>query len=161
MVGCRCLLRKRRKPRSLKKPSKILPRVKDVNFNCEKNLAEFSIFLFSILFLWIAATAKPPSEQDIAGVEGMYKALYGPESVTFPKHYPTSCLLGCVDVVDCLAQEDYKEEFPEGESESPYVFVCENPQQLTVKFPVKGQHKIWKLDPAIHKAAKGGLRKAA
>lgn len=111
--------------------------------------------------LWIAATAKPPSEHDIAGVEGMYKALYGPESVSFPKHYPTSCLLGCVDVVDCLAQEEYKEEFPEDESESPYVFVCENPQQLTVKFPVKGQHKIWKLDPAIHKAAKGGLRKAA
>ena len=37
------MLRKRRKPRSRKKPSKILPRVKDVNFNCEKNLAEFSI----------------------------------------------------------------------------------------------------------------------
>ena len=111
--------------------------------------------------LWIAATTRTPTEQDIVGVEGMYRALYGHQNVSFPKHYPTSCLLGCVDVVDCLAQEDYKEEFPEGESESPYVFVCENPQQLTVKFPVKGQHKIWKLDPGIHKAAKGGLRKAA
>lgn len=111
--------------------------------------------------LWIAAAAKQPTEQDIAAVEGMYRALYGNGNVAFPKQYPVSCLLGCVDLVDCLAQEDYKEEFPEGESESPYVFVCENPQQLTVKFPVKGEHKIWKLDPAIHKAAKGGLRKAA
>lgn len=111
--------------------------------------------------LWIAAAAKQPTEHDIAAVEGMYKALYGHENIAFPKQYPVSCLLGCIDLVDCLAQEDYKEEFPEGESESPYVFVCENPQQLTVKFPVKGQHKIWKLDPAIHKAAKGGLRKAA
>ena len=111
--------------------------------------------------LWIAATAKQPSEQEIKAVEDMYRALYGSENVAFPKHYPMSCLLGCVDLVDCLAQEDYREEFPEGESESPFVFVCENPQQLTVKFPIKGQHKIWKLDPAIHKAAKGGLRKAA
>lgn len=111
--------------------------------------------------LWIAAAAKQPTEQDIAAVEGMYRALYGNGNVAFPKQYPVSCLLGCVDLVDCLAQEDYKEEFPEGESESPYVFVCENPQQLAVKFPVKGEHKIWKLDPAIHKAAKGGLRKAA
>lgn len=111
--------------------------------------------------LWITAAAKQPTEQEVTAVEGMYTALYGDGNVAFPKQYPLSCLLGCVDLVDCLAQEDYKEEFPEGESQSPYVFVCESPQQLAVKFPVKGQHKIWKLDPAIHKAAKGGLRKAA
>lgn len=111
--------------------------------------------------LWIAATAKQPTEHDIKAVEGMYRMLYGDQNMTFPKHYPVSCLLGCVDIVDCLAQEDYREEFPEGESESPFVFICENPQHLAVKFPVKGQHKIWKLDPALHKAAKGGLRKVA
>lgn len=111
--------------------------------------------------LWIAATAKQPTECDVKAVEGMYRTLYGDQEVKFPQHYPVSCLLGCVDIVECLAQEDYREEFPEGESESPFVFVCENPQQLAVKFPVKGQHKIWKLDPALHKAAKGGLRKVA
>lgn len=111
--------------------------------------------------LWIAAAAKQPTEQEVAAVEGMYRTLYGHDNVTFPKQYPVSCLLGCVDLADCLAQEDYKEDFPEGESESPYVFMCENPQQLVLKFPVKGQHKIWKLDPTVHKAAKGGLRKAA
>ena len=29
--------------------------------------------------------------------------------VFFPSDYPTSCLLGSVDVIDCLAQEDYQE----------------------------------------------------
>lgn len=111
--------------------------------------------------IWIASTAKEPVENDIKAVEGMYRALYGDKAIAFPKHYPASCLLGCVDIVDCLAQEDYRNEFPEGESESPFIFMCENPQQLAVKFSVKGQHKIWKLDQAIHKAAKGGLRKAA
>lgn len=31
------------------------------------------------------------------------------ENVTFPSQYPTGCLLGCVDMVDCLAQEQYRE----------------------------------------------------
>ncbi len=35
-------------------------------------------------------------------------------------------------------------QFPKGESESLYVFVVENPRELIVKFPVKGQHKLCK-----------------
>lgn len=30
----------------------------------------------------------------------------------------------------------------DNESVSPYVFICENPQSLIVKFPIKGDHKI-------------------
>jgi len=60
----------------------------------------------------------------------------------FPEAYPTGCLLGCVDVSDVLPQEEHRNRFPDGESESPYVFVCENPQELKVKFPVKGAHKL-------------------
>lgn len=33
-------------------------------------------------------------------------------------------------------------QYPDGESESPYVFICQNPQQLFVKFPLSGKHKI-------------------
>ena len=33
-------------------------------------------------------------------------------------------------------------QYPGGESESPYVFIMENPCELVVKFPIKGQHKI-------------------
>ena len=62
---------------------------------------------------------------------------------------PTSCLLGCVDVVDVLPQEEYRDMYPDGESNSPYVFVCTNPQELLVKFPMQGQHKICKYNNFI------------
>ena len=64
--------------------------------------------------------------------------------IQFPSNLPTSCLLGCVDIVDVLPQEEYRELYPEGESNSPYVFICTNPQELLVKFPMQGQHKICK-----------------
>ena len=48
--------------------------------------------------------------------------------MTFPTNYPTSCLLGSVDVTDWMAQEEYRETHPTGESASPYVAVCTNPQ---------------------------------
>ena len=33
-------------------------------------------------------------------------------------------------------------QYPHGDSSSPYVFVCENPQEIVVRFPIKGKHKI-------------------
>ena len=69
--------------------------------------------------------------------------------IDFPSNLPTSCLLGCVDVVDVLPQEEYRDMYPDGESNSPYVFVCTNPQELLVKFPMQGQHKICKYNNFI------------
>lgn len=108
--------------------------------------------------LWIAAAAKVPTPEEIQQLEHMYRVLLKDEYLQFPKHYPTGCLLGCVDVVDVLPQEEYRTQFPEGESDSPYVFVCESPQEMILKFPIKGDHKIYKLDPKIHQAAKKALR---
>uniref|UniRef100_A0A4W3JGV2 Activating signal cointegrator 1 n=1 Tax=Callorhinchus milii TaxID=7868 RepID=A0A4W3JGV2_CALMI len=93
--------------------------------------------------LWIAAAAKKPSSQEIAEIEQSYKAMYG-KGVLFPKDYPTGCLLGCVDLLDCVSQEQYREQFTDQESGSPFVFICANPQELLVKFPMKGKHKICK-----------------
>ena len=45
------------------------------------------------------------------------------------------------EVTDCDALFQY----PDGESSSPYVFICENPQELIIKLPIKGKHKICKL----------------
>ena len=39
----------------------------------------------------------------------MYFFLLLGESGPFPEHYPSGCLLGCVDVEDCLPQTEYKE----------------------------------------------------
>ncbi|XP_041034583.1 activating signal cointegrator 1 [Carcharodon carcharias] len=106
--------------------------------------------------LWIAAAAKRPSPQEITEIEGTYRAMYG-RDIEFPKDYPTGCLLGCVDVTDCVSQEQYREQFTDQECGSPFVFICTNPQELLVKFPIKGRHKIWKLDSKIHQGMKKGL----
>ncbi|KAF6719058.1 Activating signal cointegrator 1 [Oryzias melastigma] len=108
--------------------------------------------------LWIAAAAKKPTPQEIAEVEEMYRRLSKKE-VKFPKDYPSGCLLGCVNVTDCLSQQQFREQFPESceESSSPFVFICTNPQELLVKFPMKGKHKIWKLESHHHQGAKKGL----
>ncbi|KAM6308472.1 activating signal cointegrator 1 [Aegotheles albertisi] len=110
--------------------------------------------------LWIAATAKRPSPQEISELEATYRMLLR-KDVEFPSDYPSGCLLGCVDVTDCLSQEQFKEQDLElsQESGSPFVFICTNPQELVVKFPIKGKPKIWKLDTKIHQGAKKGLMK--
>ncbi|XP_072201530.1 activating signal cointegrator 1 isoform X3 [Excalfactoria chinensis] len=110
--------------------------------------------------LWIAATAKRPSPQEISELETTYRMLLR-KDVEFPSDYPSGCLLGCVDITDCLSQEQFNEQYPDliQESGSPFVFICTNPQEMVVKFPIKGKPKIWKLDSKIHQGAKKGLMK--
>ncbi|XP_016339469.1 activating signal cointegrator 1 [Sinocyclocheilus anshuiensis] len=112
--------------------------------------------------LWIAAAANRPTPQEIAEVEAMYHHIYK-EEPKFPAEYPTGCLLGCVNVTDCLSQEQFREQYPQisEESTSPFVFICSNPQELVVKFPMKGKHKIWKLESQSHQSAKKCLMQPA
>ncbi|NXN27891.1 TRIP4 protein, partial [Nycticryphes semicollaris] len=95
--------------------------------------------------LWIAATAKRPSPQEISELETTYRMLLR-KDVEFPSDYPSGCLLGCVDITDCLSQEQFNEQCPDlsQESGSPFVFICTNPQEMVVKFPIKGKPKICK-----------------
>ncbi|NWQ87127.1 TRIP4 protein, partial [Burhinus bistriatus] len=95
--------------------------------------------------LWIAATAKRPSPQEISELETTYRMLLR-KDVEFPRDYPSGCLLGCVDVTDCLSQEQFNEQYPDLRQElgSPFVFICSNPQEMVVKFPIKGKPKICK-----------------
>ncbi|VVC34702.1 Zinc finger, C2HC5-type,Zinc finger, RING/FYVE/PHD-type,ASCH domain,PUA-like domain [Cinara cedri] len=108
--------------------------------------------------LWIASTAQKPNEEDIKRMETFYKHLKG-ENLEFPNRYPIGCLMGCVNVVDCLSQEEYITQYPQGEVESPFIFICKNPIMMTNHFPIKGQHKIFKLDEKIHYAAQKCLLK--
>ncbi|KAH8272960.1 hypothetical protein KR026_011748 [Drosophila bipectinata] len=103
--------------------------------------------------LWIASTAKEPHADDIAQMEEFYRALYDDPNIKFPSHYPTSSLLGCVHVESCLPQEEYRDLYPNGESDSPYVFVCTKPEQLNLLLPVQGEHKIYELPLKTHNAA--------
>ena len=108
--------------------------------------------------LWIAATSQKPQPEDIHSLEEFYRQYYNDPDMEFPADYPSACLLGCVDVQDVMEQDAYRKKYPMGESNSPYVFVCDNPHELLVKFPIKGKHKIYKLDTKIHQGAKKGLQ---
>jgi hypothetical protein len=54
-----------------------------------------------------------PSQQEIEELQRFYQVQKGVKPQEFPPHYPTSCLLGCVDVVDVLPQEEYRSVLPE------------------------------------------------
>lgn len=94
--------------------------------------------------LWIASTAKPADPDVIKQIENFYRSYYKDEDLNFPSQYPSGVLLGCVKVTDCLPQEEYRKIYQEGESDSPFVFIFNDPQELPVRFPVKGEHKICK-----------------
>ena len=57
-------------------------------------------------FLFHIVAAKEPSPEVIAGCEARYREIFrqhGKEhEIQFPKHYPTSALIGSVDVVDVV-----------------------------------------------------------
>lgn len=92
--------------------------------------------------LWIAATAKPASPEEISQMENFYRMHLKDENLKFPSSYPSGVLLGCVKLTDCLPQEEYRKTYPSGESDSPFVFICNDPLELPVRFPIKGEHKI-------------------
>lgn len=106
--------------------------------------------------LWIASTAKIPTEEDIQFVESQYRSLGFDK---FPKVYPTGSLLGCCDVEDVLSAEEYEKKYPNGQpSECEFVFVIKNPRRLQMPISNLGHPKIYHLDPNLHKAAKLGLK---
>ncbi|KAJ8924475.1 hypothetical protein NQ315_007272 [Exocentrus adspersus] len=110
--------------------------------------------------LWIAAAAKAPDEDEVDVLESFYRDYYQDTTLTFPKEYPTSCLLGCVFVEDCMEQEAYRKKYPNGESNSPFVLICSNPIILPIFYPIIGKHKIYPLDKELHKCAKMALQHA-
>ncbi|KAM4829731.1 activating signal cointegrator 1 isoform 2-T2 [Thomomys bottae] len=59
--------------------------------------------------LWIAATGKKPSPQEVSELQATYRLLRG-KDVEFPNDYPSGCLLGCVDLIECLSQRQFKEQ---------------------------------------------------
>lgn len=96
--------------------------------------------------LWIASTAKAADPETVRVIEEFYRKYYNDPEIEFPAQYPNAVLLGHVSVEECLSQEQYREQHPKGESDSPYVLVCKDNEELPIRFPVSGAHKIceWK-----------------
>ncbi|KAF4525539.1 hypothetical protein B566_EDAN015847 [Ephemera danica] len=110
--------------------------------------------------LWIAAAAKQPTAAEIQAEENHVRELLGkPRELVFPSDYPIGCMLGCVNMVDCLSQEEYRVQYPNGPSLEPFVFICEHPRRLPIFFPMKGKHKIFKLEHKLHQAAQKSLKR--
>ena len=92
--------------------------------------------------LWIHSAAKEMSAEDKEAVEEHYRQCYALDrcAPAFPKQYPRSALLGCVDLVRVVPQDVFKalDVSPgvRAESSSEFVFLCENPRKLLM--PLRG-----------------------
>ena len=62
------------------------------------------------------------------GYKNGFLSIVDQENVFFPLKYPTSCLLGCVDMLDCLPQDEYREMVRQTDSEDEgnkkYFVIC-------------------------------------
>eukprot|EP00930_Biecheleria_cincta_P098205 TRINITY_DN89885_c0_g1_i1.p1 TRINITY_DN89885_c0_g1~~TRINITY_DN89885_c0_g1_i1.p1 ORF type:complete len:915 (-),score=159.00 TRINITY_DN89885_c0_g1_i1:76-2784(-) len=120
--------------------------------------------------LWIHSAAKPPDEQDVQILEAKYKSLYEAAGVPIPPlpsdsgGYPTSTLLGCVDIEACWTSAEYSNvlqknpSMPQEESDCDFIFWCLRPRRLVVPLKMGGDHKIWRIERASLAAAQRGLR---
>ncbi|CAL8139534.1 unnamed protein product [Orchesella dallaii] len=105
--------------------------------------------------LWISAGGKSPTTEVLEAVKNAYKHIV--DDIQYPTTIPTGCLLGCVDLIECLPQEECREVYPVCEVGDPFVCILANPQPLPIKMPIQGKPKIFKLDSHIHQAAKKAL----
>ncbi|XP_020093363.1 uncharacterized protein LOC109713625 isoform X1 [Ananas comosus] len=116
--------------------------------------------------LWIHAASKVPDADTIKAMEDFYREIYAVNGITdikFPEHYPTSRLLGCVEVVGCVKCEELVswEAVPESvrlEGLTDFCWLCENPQRLLVPFAMRGYQGVYNLEKRIYDAADRGLR---
>ncbi|KAL2921370.1 Activating signal cointegrator 1 [Bienertia sinuspersici] len=120
--------------------------------------------------LWIHAASKIPEPETIKAMEDFYREIYavnGIKDLKFPENYPTSRLLGCVEVVGCIKCEELQcwEELPEGvrlEGQTDYCWLCEQPQiyEAAVRGlrPVEAPYpvKFPLVDPGDHFSLKPG-----
>uniref|UniRef100_A0A8C5K2D2 Thyroid hormone receptor interactor 4 n=1 Tax=Jaculus jaculus TaxID=51337 RepID=A0A8C5K2D2_JACJA len=94
--------------------------------------------------LWIAATGKKPSPQEVSELQATYCLLRG-KGNTKINPFPIGCSWSGDFYQQCKPDSNTYE-FPDisQESDSPFVFICKNPQEMVVKFPIKGNPKICK-----------------
>ncbi|KAE8796222.1 hypothetical protein D1007_28733 [Hordeum vulgare] len=96
---------------------------------------------------------------------GLYQEIYtvdGVHHIDFPRHYPVSRVLGCVDVVGCVRSEELVcwEDVPQSvrlEGLTDFFWLCENPQKLVVPFEMRGYQGVYNLERRVYEGAARGL----
>lgn len=108
--------------------------------------------------LWIHAASHQATPEEIEEVcSPLRKIRHRP----FPTSWPISALIGCVDVVDNISQNEYyrRQEMggmtetdddlsiPRYDEDTPsdYLWLCVHPRKLLLPIGMSGQHKLWKL----------------
>ena len=115
--------------------------------------------------LWIHATSQKPSPEAIQELESLYRNFYkeaGEDLPDFPDRYPTSVLLGRVDLIDVITIDEYHETVPrqlQEPTECQYQFIVRNPMVLELPQKMAGAPNIYKIDKALHFGVKDLLRK--
>ena len=119
--------------------------------------------------LWIHAASKEPTSEAIKEYESFYRhvhSLDGTGEAKLPPSYPTSCLVGKVEVVDWVTADEYLswETLPPGVREEAAVhgrdfyFLFHKNERLALPIRMSGQHKLWQLPHSTAKALlDGGL----
>ena len=110
--------------------------------------------------LWIHSGAKEPNAEEIKEVEDFYREMFEKErkknpkkyknspGPVFPKRYPTSSLVGIVDVQDVWTKNEYGQRLPKylkRESSNDFVFVLRNPKHLPIPIKCKGSKEIYEI----------------
>uniref|UniRef100_A0A7S4NV91 ASCH domain-containing protein n=1 Tax=Guillardia theta TaxID=55529 RepID=A0A7S4NV91_GUITH len=113
--------------------------------------------------LWIAATKRRPLQSEVDAVLQQYEELrqlqgFREPEMLLPEHYPTSVLLGCVDVVDCVSRESFPPDADEEKTECAYGFILDKPCRLSITPKILGQPKIWPLETQVLARAQKQLR---
>lgn len=117
-------------------------------------------FMYSLTWF---SLCRPPTEEEISDVLEQYAALRTHGDYTLPTDYPVSCLLGCVDITDCIQGEILKEQKAAAggdieATECGYGFICANPCRLPAPPKILGQPKLYSLDRGMHTRAMQQLR---
>ncbi|KAK4361536.1 hypothetical protein RND71_020488 [Anisodus tanguticus] len=124
-----------------------------------------STYPFPTCRLWIHAASKIPEPETIKAMEDFYREIYAVNGITdlkFPEHYPTSRLLGCVEVVGCVTCDELVnwDQIPEGvrlEGQTKFCWLCEQPQKLIIPFEMRGFQGVYNLERKIYEAAIRGI----
>lgn len=115
--------------------------------------------------LYIQATSQKPDHEVIQQIEDECRRHYADvidDMPPFPDRYITGCLIGRVDMVDCLTHEQYCDTVPPKLRESTTaanLFVCRNPMYLDMPLKMVGQPNIYKMPKEMMFGARPLLKK--